>query len=70
MVAAFLTFMTVLALIQVPPLMKNMQWRDFTAYCILWFLAAVYGALELAEVDLPGPVEMIIVFFEALSLKI
>jgi len=70
LVAAFLTFMIVLALIQTPSLVKKRQWRDFAAYCTLWLLAAVYGTLELAEVDVPSPVELIIGFFEALSLKI
>lgn len=59
-------FMILLALLQVPFLVKQKQWGDLAGYGLVWIMAATYAMLVAGRVPLPRPVEILRPLFQAL----
>ncbi len=69
MLAGFITFMIAIAVPEALILVRRRQWRELAAFAVVWVLAAVYGALVVADVPVPSPVRLIILFFEGLTAR-
>jgi hypothetical protein len=61
--------MILIALYQVPRLLREQQRRTLLVFAILWLLATVYGSLVLNNVPVPRPTDVIYTFFVKLTTK-
>lgn len=59
--------MVLIALYEVPRLLRNRQHRTLVVFAFLWLLAAVYGSLLLSDIPVPKPTELIFSFFSRLG---
>jgi hypothetical protein len=59
--------MFLIALYQVPRLIREEQRRTLLVFGIIWLLVTVYGSLVLGDVPVPRPTEVIYNFFERLT---
>ncbi|HHU81956.1 MAG TPA: hypothetical protein GXZ26_03045 [Firmicutes bacterium] len=59
--------MILIALYQVPRLIRDQQRRTLLVFAIIWFLVTVYGSLVLSDVPVPRPTEVIYTFFARFS---
>lgn len=59
--------MILIALYQVPLLIREQQRRTLLVFTILWLLATVYGSLFLSNVPVPRPTDVIYTFFIKLA---
>ena len=55
--------MILIALYQVPRLIREQQRRTLLVFSVLWVLATVYGSLVLEDVPVPRPTDLIYDFF-------
>jgi hypothetical protein len=59
--------MILIALYQVPRLIREEQRRTLLVFGIIWLLVTVYGSLVLSDVPVPRPTNVIYAFFERLT---
>lgn len=62
-----LIVMVLIALYEVPRLLRNRQYRTLVVFAFLWLLATVYGSLVLRDIPVPKPTELIYSFFSRLT---
>ncbi|MEW6229671.1 MAG: hypothetical protein AB1700_16530 [Bacillota bacterium] len=55
--------MALLALIQVPVLVRRKMWGELAAFAVLWLFATIYASLVAAAVSIPSPTKIIISIF-------
>jgi len=60
--------MSLIALLQVPVLVRKKMWRELTAFCLIWLFATAYAALVAAGIPIPPPAEVFISIFSRLGL--
>ena len=58
--------MILIALYQVPRLLREEQRRTLLVFGFIWLLVTVYGSLVLNDVPVPRPTDVICSFFERL----
>jgi hypothetical protein len=58
--------MILIALYQVPRLLREEQRRTLLVFGFIWLLVTVYGSLVLNDVPVPRPTDVICAFFERL----
>ena len=56
--------MILIALYQVPRLLREQQRRTLLVFGFIWLLATVYGSLVLNDVHVPRPTDVIYAFFD------
>jgi hypothetical protein len=56
--------MILIALYQVPRLLREQQRRTLLVFGFIWLLATVYGSLVLNDVPVPRPTDVIYAFFD------
>ena len=56
--------MILIALYQVPRLIREEQRRTLLVFGFIWLLATVYGSLVLNDVPVPRPTDVICAFFD------
>ena len=59
--------MSLIALYQVPRLIRDKQRRTLVVFGVFWLLATVYGSLVLNDFLVPKPTEIIYNFFSKLT---
>jgi len=59
--------MILIALYQVPRLIRNKQRRVLLVFGFFWLLTTVYGSLVLSDIPVPKPTEIIFNFFAKLT---
>ncbi|MEW5786066.1 MAG: hypothetical protein AB1767_13500 [Bacillota bacterium] len=51
--------MILIAILQIPPLLKNKQWPELAGFGAIWVFATVYIALLSAGVPIANPTEIL-----------
>lgn len=59
--------MILVALYQVPRLLREEQRRTLLVFGFIWLLVTVYGSLVLNDVPVPRPTDVVCSFFERLT---
>lgn len=59
--------MALIALYQVPRLIRDKQRRTLVVFGVFWLLATVYGSLVLSDIPVPKPTEVLFTFFSKLT---
>ncbi len=55
--------MVLMALLQVPRLLKREQYRELCVYGLMWSIAFLYAIFVIKRVPIPNPVEVIMSLF-------
>lgn len=58
--------MVLMALLQVPRLVKREQYRELCVYGLIWSIAFLYAVSVIKRVPIPNPVEVIMEVFSLL----
>lgn len=54
-----LLIMILIAIFQVPPLVRNKQSRELIGFALVWSMATIFAALVASDVTLPGLVDLL-----------
>ncbi len=65
----FLLLMVVIAVVEVPSLIRKRWWRELMVLALVWLMATVYGILVIAGIPIPQPTRVITTFFQSLGLE-
>ncbi|NLJ34131.1 MAG: hypothetical protein GX349_06015 [Firmicutes bacterium] len=55
--------MGIIALLEVPKMLKKKQWGELIAFAGLWLFATLYAFLVAAEAPLPSPTNLVFFLF-------
>jgi hypothetical protein len=60
----FILIMIVMALITLPPLIKDKKWGEVAVFTGLWILATIYSLILILEIPIISPGDIIFALFE------
>ena len=58
--------MVLIAIYQVPPLVKQKQWAELAGFALVWTMATAYALLVLSPVPVPRPIDLIRALMQAI----
>lgn len=56
--------MILMAMIQIPSLVKRREWKELAVFCSIWLFATVYALLISGRAPLPTTTEVIVSIIE------